>query len=295
MYLLFSASSTFPTHSIITIERGSSLEMVASSFEETGVVRSALFLRLLVSFSGNANNVIAGDYFFDSKRGVIFIAYAITHGQFNLNPIKVTVAEGASVVDIAEQFSELFPKFDPEQFLKQAQNKEGYLFPDTYYFFPNVDVKTVLSTFEQTFKKRTAELDEEIKKSPYSLDDIVIMASIIEREANTPESRRIISGILWRRIAIGMPLQVDVTFKYINGKSTFDLTKNDLAIDSPYNTYRYIGLPPGPIGSPGLDSIEAALNPTSTPYLYFLADHSGNVYYSKTFDEHKEKKQLYLN
>ena len=294
-YVVTSAPASFPTQSIITIEKGASLEAVAHSFKEANVIRSALLLRLIVAFSGNANNVIAGDYFFQYRTNAISIAYSITHGQFGLKPVIVTVPEGASLIDIAELFSEHFPKFDPQEFLILAQGKEGYLFPDTYYFFPNDDALTIFSILEDTFSEKVSVFERDFEEASHPREDIITMASIIEREARTSESRRVISGILWKRLEIGMPLQVDVTFKYINGKSTFYLTKDDLTIDSPYNTYKYAGLPPGPIGNPSIDAIDASLHPITTPYLYFLADKTGAVHYSETFEEHKEKKQRYLN
>ena len=127
-----------------------------------------------------------------------------------------------------------------------------------------------------------------------SKEDIIIMASILENETRTPEDRRIVSGILWKRLKLGMPLQVDASFVYVNGKNTYELTANDLKIDSPYNTYKYQGLPPGPIGNPGLDSILAALNPTTTKYLYFLSSLDGKMYYAQTFEQHKKNRELYL-
>ena len=120
------------------------------------------------------------------------------------------------------------------------------------------------------------------------------MASIIEREAITPEARRIVSGILWKRIKMGMPLQVDATFAYVNGKNTYELTAEDLHIDSKYNTYEYKGLPPGPICNPGLDSIIATIEPTATPYLYYLSEKNGTMHYAKTFEEHKMNKVKYM-
>lgn len=135
----------------------------------------------------------------------------------------------------------------------------------------------------------------EVEKSGRSLEDIIVMASILEGEAKTREDMEIVSGILWKRIEIGMPLQVDTSFVYILGKATEDLTLSDLEVKSPYNTYLYKGLPPGPISNPGLDSIRAAVNPTTTPYLYFLTGNDGKMYYARTFDEHVKNKQKYLN
>ena len=120
------------------------------------------------------------------------------------------------------------------------------------------------------------------------------MASIVEREARDPEDRRMIAGVLWNRLSRGMALQVDVTFLYTIGKGTFQLTTKDLTNDSPYNTYVHKGFPPTPIGSPSLDSLLAAAVPTKNSYLYYLADHSGVTYFSKTYQEHLRKKRLYL-
>ena len=121
------------------------------------------------------------------------------------------------------------------------------------------------------------------------------MASLLEKEARTTESRRIIAGILWKRLEIGMLLQVDAVFGYIINKGSLQLTLEDLSIDSPYNTYRYKGLPIGPIANPGLDSLQAATMPILTDYLFYLSDKEGTMHYSETFEEHKRKKRLYLN
>jgi len=120
------------------------------------------------------------------------------------------------------------------------------------------------------------------------------MASLLEEEARTLETRRMISGILWHRIDIDMPLQVDAVFPYILGKNTYEVTLEELKIDSPYNTYKYKGLPFGPISNPGLSSLSAAANPIENDNIFYLADVKGNTYYSKTFDEHKRKKSLYV-
>lgn len=125
------------------------------------------------------------------------------------------------------------------------------------------------------------------------ISDVIIMASILEGEA-LPKDRQVVAGILWKRLSIGMPLQVDATFRYINGKGTYDLTADDLKIDSPYNTYIHKGLPPGPISNPGIDAISASLNPIPTKYLYYLTEKDGTIHYAKTFTEHIANKNKYL-
>jgi len=294
-FIILDAPSQFTEETIVTISKGTSLQSISQQFEEDDIVRSAFLLRFFIVISGKQQNVVAGDYFFEKARNVISIARVITTGEFNLEPVKITIPEGMSVIDMAAIFSERLSRFNPRHFLELAQKEEGYLFPDTYHFFPNVSEEVLVDTLRRTFDEKIKPFEFLIKDSKRSLEEIIIMASLIEREARTTESRRIISGILWKRIDIGMPLQVDVTFDYINGKDTFDLTLEDLEIDSLYNTYRYAGLPPGPIGNPSLDSIEATLLPIETEYLYFLADKKGKVHYSATFEGHKKNKQIYLN
>ena len=130
--------------------------------------------------------------------------------------------------------------------------------------------------------------------SDHSFSDIVIVASILEKEVKTSESRAIVSGILWKRLALGMPLQVDATLGYITGKTSAELTIDNLNADSPYNTYRNKGLPPTPISNPGLLALDAALHPKSSPYLYYLSDNNGVIHYAVTFEEHKANKARYL-
>lgn len=284
----------FPGNQIIRIEEGMTLEEAARELDAEGVVRSPTLLKLFVRVVSSQHSVIAGDYFFEEPQGTIAVARRITTGDYGLTPVRVWVPEGVSIVDIAGILADSFNTFDTQTFLELANGMEGYLFPDTYFFLPNVDAKEVIARMHDNFTDKIEPLKWKIRASRRSLEDIITMASIIEKEASDPEARRLISGVLWNRIEIGMPLQVDVTFDYINGKNTFDLTEEDLNIDSPYNTYVYPGLPPGPIGNPSIDAIEAALEPTASDYLYFLADLNGEVHYSVTFEEHVAKKRRYL-
>ena len=175
-------------------------------------------------------------------------------------------------------------------------NYEGYLFPDTYFLSPNIKAGDLILMMRENFARQIQPFEGDILKSKRTLNDIVIMASIIEKEANgSLETKRIVSGILWKRLSLKMPLQVDAPFVYYNGKNSYTLTKEDLAKDNPYNTYINKGLPPTPISNPGIDSLRAAIAPTQTSYLYFLSDKKGNVYYAKTFAEHQKNRELYLN
>lgn len=280
---------------IVSIEEGSTLTTVSEHFEQEDIVRSAFWLRVAVILFGGERNVVAGDYFFKHREGIFGVAHIITHGQYGLDPVRVTLFEGTSIQEIGEVLSETLPDFDAERFEQVADDREGYLFPDTYFFLPNVSERQVVAVLEDTFEEKILEVEEEIIAFEKPIEDVITMASILEGEAYTKESQQIIAGILWKRIELGIPLQVDATFKYINGKNSFELTFDDLEIDSPYNTYEYRGLPPGPISNPGLAAIEAAVTPIESEYLYFLSDRQGNIYYSEDFEEHKRKKAIYLN
>ncbi|TSC70759.1 MAG: UPF0755 protein [Parcubacteria group bacterium Gr01-1014_46] len=283
----------FPFNEVVTIEEGESLQNITNFLHDAHVIKFPFVFRTAVIVLGGERKVIAGDYLLNEKVGPVDIAYRLTKGEFHTESKKVTIPEGWDIFEIGDFLEDSLVDFNKEEFLRLAKNKEGYLFPDTYFITnatrPRSIIKLMNNTFEAKIKNITG-----LATTTYSLDEIITMASIIEGEANTPESRRIVSGILWKRLSMGMPLQVDSTFSYINGKGTAELTLDDLEIDSPYNTYEYKGLPPTPISNPGIDAIEATLNPTKTKYLYFLTGKNGKMYYAITFDQHKKNKERYL-
>ena len=273
----------FPLNQLVAVPAGQSLGEVAQAIEDAEVVRSALALEVVVKLLGNERNVHAGDYLFKEPLDIFSVAHKLAVGAYGLEPTRVRIHEGATTKEMAALLDKQFERFDADNFLAQTRLQEGDLFPDTYFFLPNVTEDTVIQAMRQNFDAKIEPLLPQIASSTRSLSDIVIMASIIEREARNSADRRMISGVLWNRIARGMPLQVDVTFLYTIGKGTFQLTNRDLLTDSPYNTYMRKGLPPTAIGSPSLDSLEAAVNPTKNNYLYFLADHSGVTHFCKTY------------
>jgi UPF0755 protein len=298
-YVLFWRSPRpFPEQALVTIERGESLSQIADSFKQRGVVRSSFWLKTFIVLWGGEKRVIAGDYYFPSAVSVFRVAKMLHKGEFGLIAKKITIPEGTSSFEMAKILEKELPAFNADDFVKEvsANNYEGFLFPDTYFLTPNTKASDVILMMRENFARQIQEYQADISKSKKSLDDIVIMASIIEEEANgSLESKRIVSGILWKRLSLKMPLQVDSPFTYYNGKNSYTLTKENLAEDHPYNTYLNKGLPPTAITNPGIDSLRAAIAPTQTAYLYFLSDKKGNLYYAKTFDEHQTNRQLHLN
>jgi|SRR5665213_277662 len=295
LYLfLIQPPKSFPTDQLVTVPEGASLDSIAQTLYEDGVVRSPLVFKALVTLLGRERGVYAGDYEFKQPETVFSVARSLSIGAFGLVPIRIRIPEGATMRQMAPIFSSELPRFNSDNFLAQTNTMEGYLFPDTYFFLPNATEATVIQAMRQDFDTQIAQLLPAIASSTHSLEDIVTMASILEKEAPGTQDRRTIAGILWHRIAIGFPLQVDSTLIYENGKADSQLTIADLKNNTPYNTYVHKGLPPTPIGSPSLDALEDAVNPITTPYLYYLADRQGVTHYCKTYACQLQNERIYL-
>jgi UPF0755 protein len=286
----------FPVDTLVTLEENKPLITLADSLEEQGVVRSAAILNILTRIRGDALNVHAGDYLFKEPVSVFNIARRIATGAFGIEAVHITIPEGINVYQIADIFEDRLLRFDRELFLEYAEPLEGYLFPDTYFLMPNTKEAELVRIMKHNFDTKIATLESGIQASGRSLEEIVTMASIIEREAKKPNDQKMISGVLWHRIAINMPLQVDATFVYTHNKGSSQITMDELRDkENLYNTYAHKGLPPGPIAAPGLNALTAAVYPTENTYLFYLADSAGTTYFSKTYEEHLAKRQKYIN
>jgi UPF0755 protein len=292
VFSLTAAPSNFPVGKIITIEEGETVKQVAEKLKEEDIVHSASLFSVLVTFSDKA--AVEGDYFFHKPINIFEVKRRISSGSYNIPTVDVIFYEGMTVAQIAKRLNDQVPNFDAGTFLTLAEEKEGYLFPDTYKLPQNISPERALAIFTDNFEKQIAEHQDEINASGRSLEEIIIMASIVEREA-THDTRQEIADILWSRIDLDMPLQVDAPFVYAVGKGTFDLTLADLKEDHPYNTYKHLGLVPTPISNPGIESILAAANPQETPYLYFLTGSDGTMHFATNFEEHKRNKELYFD
>jgi UPF0755 protein len=293
-FLLFKAPGDFPVRTIVTVEEKTGLNDIAKKLSELKIIRSPFWFRVSVIVKSGERGVMAGDYFFDRPVSVFTIASRLTGGQSGLVPVKVTLPEGMTAEQMSLVLNSKLIDFDAEEFVKIAKSDEGYLFPDTYMFTPNSKPSQVRDAMKNNFNQKLKNIDDKIGSFKKPIKDVVVMASILEAEARTTETRKTIAGILWKRLALGMPLQVDAPFQYFMGKNTFQLTTEDLKIDSPYNTYKYKGLPPTAIGNPGLDSLLAAVTPIESPYLFYLSDIRGGMHYAKTYSEHLVNKERYL-
>ncbi len=284
----------FPSGKIITINKGELFDAIAVKFENENLVRSKNMLKLCVILSGSDRRIGAGDYIFKEPISACVLASHLVKGISGMPAFRATITEGMSNQKISNLLSLNLPSFDQKLFADNASANEGYLFPDTYFFAMNATAQIIETTMKANFEKKIAPWKPIIESSGRSLHDVIIMASILEKEAQTPEDQALVSGILWKRINIGMPLQVDATFYYLLGKTSSELTLADLKMESAYNTYKNKGLPVGPIGNPGLLAIEAAVKPKASPYFYYLSDKKDIIHYAKIFEEHKVNKARYL-
>lgn len=261
----------FASQSIVEVREGVGLLTLSKYLEEERIIRSPLWFRSIAILLGGERRMMAGEYYFERPLSAISVAWRILHGIENVESVKLTVPEGFTKEKISNLFDERFSLFDKEEFLASAP--EGFLFPDTYFVPVTATASTTIKMMRDNFDRKTASLSAEVSNSKHSLEEIVIMASLIEGETNNQIDREMVSSILWRRFNIGMPLQVDVERV----------------------TYEFRGLPDKAINNPGLASIQASLRPTTTPYLYYLTGNDGKMHYAKTFDEHKENIRKYLS
>jgi UPF0755 protein len=295
-FVVFSPPRAFPHTLLVRIESGDTGQDIAAELKADHAIRSELAFRILLRLYGAHTHIKAGTYYFSRPLNAFTIAWRMRVGNFNVEAVRVTVPEGTSVRQMADIFSQTIGGFDKTAFLQLALPQEGYLFPDTYFFYPGESPQEIIKVMRDNFNAHltasTTEAALKAFKKPFS--EVLVMASLLEKEAPDTKNRQIIAGILWKRLASGMPLQVDAVFPYITSKSGKDILQSDYAVDSPYNTYTHAGLPPGPITNPGVDAIIAAATPTTTPYLYYLSDKDGVFHYSKTFDEQLANQKKYL-
>lgn len=284
------ADQNFPLDHTVTIAEGMTVRDITDHLEREQVVRSSLYLYILLQLDFDDAYIQAGTYAFTVPLTAHEVASAITQGDFVALPPKVTFPEGFKAADLHEYLPENYATAS----LEAALPYDGYLFPDTYFIQEGERIDDIVAELRANYETHIAPLRPSIEASGFTEAEIIILASIIEREGKSPESMHMVAGILKHRLAIDMPLQVDATFEYLLGKASHELTTEDLAIDSPYNTYTNRGLPPTPIANPGITAITAAIEAEESSYLYYLTGNDGEFYYAHTFEEHKQNKARYL-
>ncbi len=284
----------FPINTPITIEPGTEVREITKILQRANVVKSDNLLYYLIVLWHEPTNLKASTYLFTESITAKEVAQRLTEGDFDTDLIRFTHYEGERVRQLAKRASDSLPNFDYDRFIVNAEPLEGKLFPDTYFIPQKYTDEELLTLMLNTFNDQVKSLTTDIESHSLSLDEILVLASIVEREANTPESKKMVAGILLNRLEIDMALQADASMEYVLDKPLSELTPDDLETDSPYNTYLYPGLPPTPIGNPGLDAITAVLYPTTSDYFYYITGNDGEFYYAETYSGHLRNIEVYL-
>ena len=287
------ANKNDKTPKIFVIEKGQGVRIIAKNLKDQGLIKDPVVFFLITKKLGLDSKIEAGDFRLFASMTAEQIANELTHGTLD---IWVTIPEGHRALEIADTLRRTMPSYDSSWDDKLVQN-EGYLFPDTYLIPRDANIETIITIMRnQTFDVRYKTLD--IKRTDLSQEEIVTVASLIEREAKHPEDRPLIASVIYNRLDIGMALQIDATVQYAKGqvKGNWwpEITQDEYtSVKSPYNTYLNPGLPPTPIANPGLSSLQAAADPADTPYLYYITDKNGINRYAKTLAEHQANIQKY--
>jgi len=299
--ILFITAIYFPleensaTQKVVNIPSGTNAKGIVDVLEKNEIIRKNNYtFRILTKLLKLEDQLKYGEYNLSPSMNMLQILDRLVKGEVIV--YKITIPEGYTCTQIAELLDKK-EVAEKEAFLKLVKDSEktseGYLFPDTYevpkkYGAENMS-KVMLTNFNQIAIEN--EFTDRAEEIGFSLDEIIILASIIEKEAKFSDEKNKVSSVFHNRLEKGMKLQSCATIQYILEKPKERLDENDLKIDSPYNTYLYIGLPPGPICNPGLDSIIAALEPEEEDYLYFVLGENGRHIFSKTYQEHLRNKK----
>ncbi len=293
---------------VVVIPSGASAWAIGRQLRDAGLVRAPVSLVAAAALQRRLGTLQPGEYVFHPSQSAWEIAGRIARGAVRLH--RVTVPEGYTVRQIADALAGM-GLVDRDRFLDLALRRgrtlgrpwlealptdslEGYLFPDTYYLPRGLREEAVIGMMLDRFEAAVGEtLRAAAAARGLALHDLVTVASLIEREAQVPDERPVIAGVIYNRLARGMRLEIDATVLYALGYHKPTVTAADLAVDSPYNTYRRGGLPPGPIASPGLAALEAAAHPAAVPYLYYVRRPDGRHHFSRTFAEHLDAVRRY--
>lgn len=304
---LFYSPNYYPGQSPVTIEvhKGQTFNQLLDTLSQKQIVPNKLIMRIAGFVYGAETKIKAGKYRIPNGLSYLDLLELFISGEAEFKvPVKlydgITPNAIARVLDAKGicDYDETVALYKNKDFHKaigfNKNSLEGYLLPDTYFFYKGSSPRSVISDIYHNFNKfYKANIEDRLDEIGYSLNEVLTLASIVEGETNSKDEMPIIAGVYYNRLRIGMKLQADPTLQYVLEGGWRRLLYKDLQIDSPYNTYKYYGLPPGPINNPGKDAILAALFPKEHKYLYFVADPDGGHSFSKTYREHLRKARKY--
>lgn len=276
--------STDSTLQDFAINQGDSLTIISSRLQKNGLIRNRYIFMFLVYQLGLNSKLQAGTFRLSPSLSTSDIAVKLSKGGSHDYWLKI--------ID-GQRLEEITPRFD--------SSLEGYLFPDSYLIPQNYTLEQITSVINRHFQEKLSQAKINAANTKLSDAQAITLASLLEREGRTLETKQKIAGVLLNRLQINMALQIDATVQYARDSQTprpktywLPVSKKDLSLNSPYNTYQNPGLPPAPICNPGYNSLYAAFHPTSSNYLYYLTDESGSIHFAVTFDEHNANVAKYL-
>jgi len=276
------------------VQPGEPLRTIANHLQANGLINDPIVFFLITKTNGLDNKIEAGDFRLSPNMSASEIAQTMTKGTLD---VWVTVPEGFRATEIAQVLKQKLPQYT-EAWQTDLQANEGYLFPDTYSVQKSATIEQIIQQMRQNFTQRYASITPNTRQS-YTQNQIVTVASLVEREAKFPEDRPLVASVIYNRLQAGMPLDIDASVQYAIGTSakwwpTLTTSGSETIPTSPYNTYTNVGLPPTPICNPGLAAITAAINPAQTNYVYYISDSSGHNHYEETLAEHNADIKKYL-
>lgn len=301
------SSAPAALHKVVRIPQGMGARQIAHLLAEEGIIAAPTLFSFLVKIEGVEQSLQAGSYLLSAQMRPLEVIEHLVSGK--ITSVKVVIPEGFEIKQIATELEE-HGLADRERFIELASNAElvfgeklpielpiasleGYLFPDTYYFSEGQTEEDLIGQMVDRFIEVTEEhILPLLEESEFSLHEVVTLASIVEREIMVDWERPLVASVYLNRLAIDMPLQADPTVRYVTAEERPQVLYRDLEIDSPYNTYRNRGLPPGPIASPGLASMLAVLNPADTNYYFFVSRRDGTHEFTETYSEHLRARRL---
>ena len=295
----------------IEIPAGQRVYQTLELLAQKQVIRNPFLAGVYLSITGRDGLLQAGDYTFSGRITLSSVLDTLTQTQ-RAAEVTLTFREGLTGQEMAQYLREqghgaaltfvsamqIIPlgKYPFLSTLSKGASLEGFLFPDTYRVFPNATASDIISGMLENFDhKFTQEMRDEIKRQKRTIFDVITLASIVEKEVANDDDRAVVAGIFYKRIEEGMRLESDATVNYVTGKGLAQPSFADTDVDSPYNTYAYRGIPPGPIYNPGLSSINAVIYYKKSPYLFFLTTKDEQTIFSKTYEEHLANKRKYLD
>lgn len=276
---------------VFVVQRGAGIRAIGNNLKKEGLIKDPIVFFLFLKKNARDTAIQAGDYKLSPSMNLEQVVNTMSHGTLD---IWVTIPEGMRADEIADILQNEIPSYD-SSWREELNKNEGYLFPDTYLFPRDSDIASIIAIFRNNFDKKIAEAGLTGRND---LLDIIIIASLVEREALKDEEKPYIASVISNRLRDGMALDLDATLQYAKGKVGDKWwtvpTGEDRKINSPYNTYLNPGLPPLPIANPGIEAIRAAANPASSVYYFYIHDQNGNVHFSKDFEEHQRNINKYL-